>query len=262
MGCHPRMPCAQSLNPSQSLTKRDHGWFIQNTYKSQKTSLREATCVPHLVASKPEASVRKRSAWTVELCRIARPWFIWVGHASGKSGSPNGCSDCQARYFDHNALSFATVRNMACPLSCRTVNFVGWVSVWFIFINNVQHRLTRIRSCDWTSRKVVDFMCRMDIYIYIYIVTTWLVMQMHQQKLWQPLIVPALMCHIWRKHFHRFIQAAVFQGLCSPFPAPPASNHVSWQWINDQCANLFQRGAARGFPMMIAGSFYLKKNES
>lgn len=33
------------------------------------------TCAPHLAASKPEASVRKRSAWTVQLCRIARPSF-------------------------------------------------------------------------------------------------------------------------------------------------------------------------------------------
>ena len=51
------------LLPSQFLICIIHPSLVQNT------------CAPHLAASKPEASVRKRSAWTVQLCRIARPSF-------------------------------------------------------------------------------------------------------------------------------------------------------------------------------------------
>ena len=85
---------------------------------------------------------------------------------------------------------------------------------------------------------------------------------MHEQKLWRRLIVMALMCHSWWKHFHRFIQAAVFKGLCSPFPALPASNHVSWPWINDSMCNISFKGARPEGSMTNAGSFCKKKHMS
>lgn len=73
-------------------------------------------------------------------CVGLRGLHLTVTYASGKSGSPNGCSHCQAHYFDHNALSFATVRNMACGL--RNAGLSRLCRLAFCLIHLHQQRST------------------------------------------------------------------------------------------------------------------------